>query len=320
VEENVMALQLEEESMVKIHLDTDLGGDMDDLCALAMLLKWPGVEITGVTTVADVDGRRAGYTRYVLDLAGRPDIPVAAGADESCGRFRSAVELPREEAYWPEPIAPAPTPLADALALLKRSIEAGARVVAIGPFTNLALLDEAHPGLLAQADLYLMGGHLHPIPAGFPRWGNDVDWNVQYDVTSARFVFERYSPTLIPLEVTVQTALCRAYLPALRAAGLLGQLLARQAEATAAEYKNEETYGRTCAGLPDDLINFQHDPLACAVALGWDGVTRENTHIRTELRDGLLYERVDESGRAMTVVTAVDSARFNEFWLRLVTA
>ena len=27
--------------MAKIHLDTDLGGDIDDLCALAMLLKWP---------------------------------------------------------------------------------------------------------------------------------------------------------------------------------------------------------------------------------------------------------------------------------------
>ncbi len=25
--------------MTKIHLDTDIGGDMDDVCALAMLLK-----------------------------------------------------------------------------------------------------------------------------------------------------------------------------------------------------------------------------------------------------------------------------------------
>ncbi len=307
-------------TMVKIHLDTDLGGDMDDLCALAMLLKWPDVEITGITTVAELDGRRAGYVRYALDLAGRPDIPVAAGADASCGRFRSAVELPDEEAYWPEPIAPAPTPLADALALLKRSIEAGAHVVAIGPFTNLALLDEAHPGLLAQAGLTLMGGHLYPVPPGFPQWDNSADWNVQYDVTSARHVLERYSPTLVPLEVTVQTVLRRAYLPALRAAGPLGRLLARQAGATAKEYRNEGTYGRTCAGLPDDIINFQHDPLACAVALGWDGVTRRSLHVGTELRDGWLHERVDEAGREMSVVTAVDGARFNDRWLNVVTA
>jgi len=95
---------------------------------------------------------------------------------------------------------------------LTRSIEAGARIAAIGPSTNLALLDQAYPGLLARADLYLMGGHLHPIPVGFPQWDHTNDWNVQYDVTSGRHILARYSPTLIPIEVTVQTALHRARL------------------------------------------------------------------------------------------------------------
>lgn len=54
--------------MHKIHLDTDLGGDIDDLCALAMLLRWENVELTGITTVAESGGKRAGYTRYVLDI------------------------------------------------------------------------------------------------------------------------------------------------------------------------------------------------------------------------------------------------------------
>jgi hypothetical protein len=27
--------------MPKIHFDTDVGGDIDDVCAFAMLLKWP---------------------------------------------------------------------------------------------------------------------------------------------------------------------------------------------------------------------------------------------------------------------------------------
>jgi inosine-uridine nucleoside N-ribohydrolase len=305
--------------MVRVHLDTDLGGDIDDLCALSMLLKWPGVEITGVTTVAEDQGRRAGYVRYALGLAGRPEVPVAAGADGSCGRYRSAIELPREEAYWPEGITPAPTPVEDALALLRRSIEAGAIIVAIGPYTNLALLDGAHPGLLAQADLYLMGGHLAVAPEGYPRWDNRMDFNVQFDVTSARYVFERCSPTLIPIEVTAQTALRRAHLPALRSAGSLGSLLARQAEAFAVESGYEESYGRTCPGLPDDIINFQHDPLACAVALGWDGVTRGRTHVRTEMRDGWLYEQAGATGRVMNVVTAVEGARFNDLWLQTVT-
>jgi inosine-uridine nucleoside N-ribohydrolase len=306
--------------MVKIHLDTDLGGDTDDLCALALLLKWPGVQITGITTVAEDGARRAGYARYALELAGRQDIPVAAGADASCGRYRTAVGLPGEDRYWPEPVPPVPTPLVNALALLKSSIEAGARIVAIGPYTNLALLDDAYPGLLAQADLCLMGGHLRPVPLGFPRWDNSMDFNVQFDITSARAVFERSSPALVPLEVTVQTALRRAYLPALRASGPLGRLMARQAEVIDEEWKNGETYGRAYPGLPDDLLNFQHDPRACAVALGWDGVVREPMRIATEVREGWLHEWVAEAGRLVTVVTAVDGARFNDLWLEVVTS
>ena len=81
--------------MTRIHLDTDIGGDMDDLCALAMLLKLPDVELTGVTTVAEEQGRRAGYVRYLLDLLGRGDIPFAAGADTSDGYYRYPTTNPR---------------------------------------------------------------------------------------------------------------------------------------------------------------------------------------------------------------------------------
>jgi hypothetical protein len=48
---------------VRIHLDTDLGGDTDDACALAMLLGWPGVELVGIATTAD-PGR---YEAHPLD-------------------------------------------------------------------------------------------------------------------------------------------------------------------------------------------------------------------------------------------------------------
>ncbi|HSK67589.1 MAG TPA: nucleoside hydrolase, partial [Anaerolineales bacterium] len=74
--------------MPNVHLDTDLGGDIDDLCALAMLLRWKGVEITGITTVAEANGRRVGYVRHVLELENRENIPVAAGADVSQGYYR----------------------------------------------------------------------------------------------------------------------------------------------------------------------------------------------------------------------------------------
>ena len=71
--------------MRRIHLDTDLGSDTDDLCALAMLLGWPDVELTGVTTTTDPGGRRAGLVRYALRLAGREDVMVQAGAEGTLG-------------------------------------------------------------------------------------------------------------------------------------------------------------------------------------------------------------------------------------------
>jgi len=307
--------------MKKIHLDTDLGGDIDDLCALAMLLRWPGnVHLTGITTVAEANGRRAGYVRYILGLEGKSDIPVAAGADVSQGFYRySELSYPPEERYWPEPIVPSPNPLATAIKLLKQSIEQGATIICIGPFTNLYLLDLQYPGLLMQAELVLMGGYIYPIRSGFPNWGNNMDWNIQVDVRSAKHVIQNSNPTLIPLTVTVETALRRAYIDDLRKSGTLGQLIAQQSEAFAMDEQNETKYGETCEGLPQDIINFLHDPLACAIALDWnDGVEIKELPLILEEKNGWLTEHIHPSGKPVRVVTKVDGSRFNEFWINKI--
>jgi inosine-uridine nucleoside N-ribohydrolase len=288
--------------MYKIHLDTDLGGDIDDLCALAMLLRWPDdVELSGITTVAEANGRRAGYVRYVLKLEERNDIRVAAGADVSQSSYRYAeLGYPAEERYWPEPIKPLPNS-------------------PDGPFTNLYLLDLQYPGILMDANLFLMGGYIHPIRAGFPGWGNDMDWNIQVDVKSAKHVIENSNPTLIPLTVTVETALRRAHLVDLRKAGALGELIAQQAEAFAVDKQNEMKIGEVYKGLPRDIINFQHDSLACAIALGWnEGIEMEELPLLVEEKDGWLHEKIHTTGRPVRVVTKVDGPRFNEFWLNVM--
>jgi inosine-uridine nucleoside N-ribohydrolase len=283
-----------------------------------MLLRWSEeVDLTGITTVADADGRRAGYVRYILGLEGRNNIAVAAGADVSGGFYRyPELGYPDEARYWPEPIVHSPNAVEEALQLLRQSIEQGATLIAIGPFTNLYLLDLQYPGILKRANLFLMGGFIFPIRSGFPQWNNEMDWNVQVDVKSARYVIEHSHPTLIPLSVTVETALRRAYLNDLQNTGTLGQLIARQAEVFAADEQNETRYGETCEGLPHDIINFQHDPLACAIALGWkDGVGSEELPLLLEEKDGWLTERIDPSGRLVRVITKVNGSSFNEFWL-----
>jgi purine nucleosidase len=309
--------------VTKIHIDTDLGGDIDDICALAMLLRWPGVEITGITVVGDTGGKRTGYTRYVLGLRGRADIPVAAGAETSQGFYRYNLGLPQEDRYWPEPIPASPNPVEDAIQLLKTSIEQQATIVGIGPFTNLYLLDRQYPGILNQARIFLMGGYVYPIRPGFPDWKNEFDFNVQADIKSARHVLENSNPTLVTISVTAETALRRGHLERLRTAGALGQLLARQAETFAEDEKMETTYGETCQHVPADIINFQHDPLACAIAAGWDeGVEIEALPLIIEERNGWLCERIagsGESGKLVSVVTRANGPAFGEFWLNRIT-
>jgi len=300
--------------MIRIHLDTDIGGDIDDVCALAMLLRWPDVDVAGITTVAEENGRRAGYARYLLRLAGREEIPVAAGADVSLGRYRDRLDYPDEGRYWPEPVPAAPGPLDDALQLLKASIDSGAVIAAIGPFTNLALLEDAFPGILARARLVLMGGYIRPTRPGFPRWSSRDDYNVQQDTAAMQRVCEAAHPLLVPITVTVETAFRRAYLPGLECSGSVGALIARQGLAHYADHQNVARHGGTSPRLPNDILNFQHDPLTVAVALGWDGVTIEALPLRLCIDDGWLLEEERPDGTPTSVVTAVDGERFNELW------
>jgi inosine-uridine nucleoside N-ribohydrolase len=192
--------------------------------------------------------------------------------------------------------------------------------VGIGPYTNLHLLEAQHPGSLGRSKVFLMGGYICPTRAGYPDWGNDMDFNVQADVKSAHHVMQSSTPAFIPLSVTVETALRRSHLAGLRKAGPLGELIARQAEAFIQDEKIGERFAAACPRLPADIINFQHDPLACAVALGWrDGVEIEELRMVVEEQDGWLVERPDPAGSLVQVVRQVDGERFNQFWYETVT-
>ncbi len=306
--------------MVKVHLDTDLGGDLDDLCALAMLLKWPDTEVVGITTVTDNNGKRAGFTQYALRLAGRSDIPVKAGADISLGCYRIKCGY-QDERYWPESIPRGQNTIDEALDLLKKSIEENALIIGIGPLTNFYLLDKKYPGILQRAKLFLMGGYIYPPAKGYPQWKQNDDFNIQVDMVSAKYVLEKSQPTLIPLTVTVETFLRRVYLNKLEQSDDLCKLIAKQAEFFALDEKNEEKYGKTCSKLPNDIINFQHDSLATAIALGWtEGIEFKKVPLSFTIKDNWLNETIGSGKKTYTVVTKIDGEKFSDFWLKKVTA
>jgi hypothetical protein len=78
--------------------------------------------------------------------------------------------------------------------------------------------------------------------------------------------------------------------------------------------------GREHSGLPNDLLNFQYDAVACAVAVGWSGATVEEMRLRPAKRDGVLSFQPHRDGRPMRVVIDVDGAAFREMWLSTVEA
>lgn len=305
---------------MRVHLDTDIGSDPDDACALAMLLGWPDVELVGVTTTVDPGGRRAGYAAYCLDLLGRADLPVIAGAARALTPDAPPARTVDDEAMWPPGIADRPAPAGAATDLLLRSVEQGATVVAIGPYTNLALLERARPGSLARAPVVLMGGWVRPPAPGRPPWGPDRDWNMQADPVAAREVVAACADlTLSTLTVSLQVPLRASDLPALRALGPMGDLLARESEAHAAS-SGKGDLGPSHPGLPDDIVNFLYDPLACAVALGWDGAVVEEMRLRVALEGAEVRLSEDADGQAVRVVVDADGDAFTQTWLQAVRA
>lgn len=301
-----------------VHLDTDLGGDTDDACALAFLLGHSGVELAGVTTVADQAGRRAAYARHCLSLAGRDGVPVIAGAGLSMTTLQPAEPVTDDERYWPSGLPCCCSPPGAALDLLLRNIERGATLVAIGPWTNLALLEIARPGSLRRTAVVATGGWTG-LGAGLPQWGPEMDFNVQWDTRAAEIVAATAGLTLVPLPVTLKAHLRAADLPRLRTSGPLGELLARQGQAHGHDFQMAEM-GRLHAGLPDDLLNFQYDPVACAVALGWPGAIVEDTRLQIVHEGELLRFQPGAAGRPMRMLTDLDSGIFTEYWLNAVEA
>ena len=302
-----------------LHLDTDLGGDPDDACALAMLLGWPGVELVGITTTADPDGQRAGYVTRILRMAGRTEVPVASGAGRSLTTHRLMGGVPDHRRYWGRPSVRArPGELEVALDLLERSIDRGATVVAIGPYTNLAMV-EARSGRLAGVPVVAMGGWVRPPEPGLPPWGPETDWNVQCDTLAAQTLAWTADLTLVTLPAACTATLRAAHLPRLAASGSLGAALARQSAAHCEEYHMRDL-GRAHARLPDDLVNFHWDPVACAVAAGWSGVRTERMCLQPVLADGMLHFEPDRNGRPTRVVTEVDGDAFVAIWLAAVEA
>src|SRR3712207_5134891 len=128
-------------------IDTDPG--IDDALAILLALSSPEVDLRLVTTVhGNVElAQTTDNALRVLNLAGRPDVPVAAGArdllvyrqPERAGHVNGETGLGGVQ-LESSPAAPDPRPAVVAMAEVLVAAEAPVTVAALGPRTDGALL------------------------------------------------------------------------------------------------------------------------------------------------------------------------------------
>jgi inosine-uridine nucleoside N-ribohydrolase len=214
----------------RIVIDCDPGHD--DAMAILLALASPELELIGVTTVAgnqtlDKTTRNALVT---LEIAGRADVPVAAGAAAPLERvLRTAAHVHGETGLdgpeLPEPnAAPVDLHAADFLAEL---IEPGVVLVPTAPLTNVALMLERHPDVRERLErIVWMGGAI-----GEGNVAPAAEFNAFVDPEAAAAVFASGIPvTLIGLDVTHKALFTRAHADRLRDAGRAGRFVAELAD------------------------------------------------------------------------------------------
>jgi inosine-uridine nucleoside N-ribohydrolase len=294
---------------IPILIDCDPGHD--DAIAILLALASPEVELRGVTTVAgnqtlDKTTRNA---LVVLEVAGRTDVPVAAGADAPLRReLRTAAHVHGDTGLdGPELPEPSATPVdAHAADLLAELIEPGVVLVPTGPLTNVALMLERHPDVRGRLErIVWMGGAIaegNITPA--------AEFNAFVDPEAAAAVFGSGIPvTMIGLDVTHKALFTRAHAERLRGAGRAGRFVAELSDFF--QLFHERSY--TLEGSPI------HDAMAVGHVIDPTLVATRRANVEIELESRFCDGRTVVDLRGVTggapnaeAGVDVDAARFLE--------
>ncbi|HEX2948040.1 MAG TPA: nucleoside hydrolase [Armatimonadota bacterium] len=186
------------EKALPVILDTDIGDDIDDTWALAMMLKSPELDVKMVMSATGDTAYRARIIAKMLEVAGRTDIPVGVGtrdndktehrqdkwiADYQLVQYPGTVHEDGVAALI-DFIMTSPTPIT---------------VISIGPLTNIADALEREPRIAEKARFIGMHGSIHREHEG--KEGAIAEWNVVCNVPAAQKVFTAPWPmTITPLD------------------------------------------------------------------------------------------------------------------------
>lgn len=287
--------------MIPILVDCDPG--QDDAIALLLAVASPELELLGVTTVAGnqtLDKTTANALR-VLELAGREDIPVAAGADGPLvGKLVVADDAHGESGLDGPSLPPSRTkPLQQhAVDFLAERVFASDRpvtLVALGPLTNVALLLVEHPDVARRLHrIVLMGGAI-----GEGNQTPSAEFNVWIDPEAAFRVFESgLDVTMVGLDVTNRAVLTEEHADRLRGTSPVGDAVAAMLDFYGAFYRAAYDHG----GCP------VHDPVAVAQLIQPTLVRAVERHVAVELGSGLCRGRTVVDMRRRRIPAAAPNA------------
>ena len=192
---------------MRLIIDTDTAGD--DVTSLLFGLRWPDVELEAITVVAGnvYLNQCVQNALYTCEVAGRPDVPVYAGADRPLLReLVTAHNVHGEDGMgnsdFPRATKEAETEHAvDAIVELADRFAGDLEIIGQGPLTNIALAVRKDPALPEKVKrLWIMGGANNSLGNITPA----AEFNFYVDPEAAHIVLTAgFRTVLMPWDVCV---------------------------------------------------------------------------------------------------------------------
>ena len=289
-----VALTAVAQQRTPIILDTDIGGDIDDAFAVALVLDSPQLDLRAVTTVSGDTAARARLVAKMLSAAGRTEVPVAAGA--------AGAKINTTYTQWADGFSSPALVSQSAVELMKSVLDKGHRqvmIVAVGPLTNLAALLKQYPAEKKNIrQIVLMGGSIRR--GYYPNSGPTAEYNIAEDAAASQVVFSSGVPILMaPLDVTARLQLEKPELDRLFA------LHTALTDALEAQYK---LWGQPVPTL--------HDPMAVSLLIAPELCTRQPLVIN--ITDKGMTVPVQGKSANAVVAIETDPGRFIDFYMSRV--
>ena len=292
-------------------LDTDIGSDVDDALALALMARHPGFDLRAVTTVSGDTVRRARIARKLLHLAGRDDVEVAAGErGEQTHDYRSSEGGTEDEMLgeWDGSLALSPR---GGVELLVDELRGGeVELTTVGMQSNLAAALDRQPTLVERVPrVTVMGGLFAEARELGRTLPASIDHNLNVDQrASLRSLNAGMRLVYVPCDVTMDLWLMKKHVDALRAGDALCHEVARQIDV----YRRDKSD-------PEGYMCRLHDPLAVATMVERSFVTTMPAKVTVAPVGDHLRTFIDElEGHEAEIVTGVDGPAFADWWLAAV--